>query len=69
MKDWEKRLAHERTCRDALVACGNRAPSRPDPEGGLVTVQVRVFKGAVYFDFIKQRGHDHAEYNMCVCRK
>lgn len=47
MYDWKKRLHHERCIRDALVACGNKAPDQPDPSGGFVPIEARVFKGLI----------------------
>jgi hypothetical protein len=64
---WQIRLAHERAVRDALVACGNEAPYKPDPAGGLYHVTPRVFVGAKFWPVMKAAGHDAAEIDKCKC--
>lgn len=66
--EWEKHLAHERVCRDALVECGNPAPTKPDPVNGLVRVEARIFNGRVFFAHLKKHGHTAATFNTCECR-
>ena len=66
--EWQLRLAHERACRDAYVACGNNKPSREDPPGGLLRVSVRKFVGNIFWPFIQERGHTDASFESCKCR-
>ena len=68
MQEWEKHLQHERVSRDALVKCGNPAPSEPDPEGGLIPVQAHTFKGDIYWAYLEERGHNNAIYERCKCK-
>ena len=69
MEPWEKRLAHAKVCRDALVACGNPAPKEPDPKGGLMHVICQRFDGKTFFKHLNERGHTDAEYERCLCSK
>lgn len=66
--EWELRLEHERAIRDALVACGNTPPDRPDPEGGLIPIDGRKFNGAIYWPFLEARGHNNGDFGLCKCR-
>lgn len=68
MERWEKNLKHERDVRDALVACGNPKPTEPDPDGGVIRVPVRIFKGRIFWLLMKDRGHDNSDFNSCMCR-
>lgn len=66
--EWQKRLVHERVCRDALIACGNAAPTRPDPTNGLIQVRpVLKFNGKVYSEYLNGKGHTHSDYSLCAC--
>lgn len=67
MKEWEKRLAHAKADRDALVACGNPAPNRPDPPGGMIPVKALRFSTAIYTNFMRPLGHTTIEYENCLC--
>jgi hypothetical protein len=67
--DWKKHLKHQRDDRDALVACGNPAPSRPDPDGGLIEVKPRIFHGKIYNDFMRERGHTTVDFYKCECSR
>lgn len=66
--EWEKRLFHARAVRDCYVAMGNPAPSRPDPEGGLIEVPLRRFNGRIYKSLLAVRGHTSGDYEQCECR-
>lgn len=68
MYDWKKELEHARAVRNALVACGNPAPSRPDPEGGVVNVQQRKFNGEIFWKSMNEQGHDASLPEKCKCR-
>ncbi len=67
MQAWEKRLAHARCVRDALVACGNPAPKQEDPPGGLIEIRCRVFVGAIFTEWLYDHGHSTAAFELCAC--
>lgn len=67
MIPWEKRLAHDRQARDAFVACGNPAPNKPDPPGGLILVTVRKFDGKIFFAKMAETGHTSSDIQTCAC--
>lgn len=67
--DWRVRLEHARVCRDALVECGNKQPTSPDPDGGLITVECRFFNGRVFFGFLKERNHTDGDFDACKCSR
>ena len=69
MKTWQQMLAHEKVCRDALVACGNQAPEEPDPPGGFFAVNARMFNEEIYFTYLNEHNHTHTEFDKCVCSK
>lgn len=66
---WPAQLAHERVVRDAWVACGNPAPTQPDPPGGLIRVEPRVFNAKTFHAFMVGAGHDNAVFEACRCSK
>lgn len=65
--DWKIALAHDLAIRNALVACGNPAPKIPDPEGCVIRVECRIFKGKEYWESMNKAGHDSAEIDKCSC--
>lgn len=69
MKDWEKKLAHERAVRDAWVACGNPAPDKPDPPGGLIQVEPRIFNARTAHQAMVKAGHSNLVFETCKCFK
>lgn len=65
---WQIRLAHDRVVRDALVACGNPAPIKPDPPGGLVQIQAKIFKSKEFWDHMLKHQHTAGSVLDCSCR-
>lgn len=68
MERWELMLEHAKAERDALVACGNPAPTKPDPPGGMVPVSDRRYKAKEYWSVMKARGHTSVLFETCACR-
>lgn len=66
---WKVRLEHDRAVRDAYVACGNKAPEEPDPDGGMFSVQVRRYDGKIVRKVLNDRGHDSVDILNCKCRR
>lgn len=64
---WEKHLAHERAVRDAFVACGNPAPTVPDPEGCVITVIPRIYIGEKFWQSMEKSGHNTVRVWNCQC--
>jgi len=69
VEKWKLKLEHNRVIRDGFVACGNNPPSKPDPESSVVWVQLRVFKGSIFFPFIESKGHTTSEFSTCACNR
>jgi diphthamide synthase subunit DPH2 len=69
MIDFKARLAHERACRDAFVKCGNKPPDKPDPEDKVIYVPVVKFDGRIYDAHLKETGHNHINFKICMCSK
>lgn len=65
---WQILLNHARAVRNALVACGNSAPTRPDPAGGLVNVEQRKFNGVVFWKSMEDQGHNASTPEACKCK-
>ena len=67
MERWEARLAHARAVRDAYVACGNPAPAKSDPPGGLYEVRPLIFKASIFWPALERAGHSHPDPFQCKC--
>jgi hypothetical protein len=68
MEPWQILLAHAKAVRNALIACGNPAPTRPDPHGGLVNVSMRRFNGTIFWKSMEEQGHNASTPDKCKCR-
>jgi len=67
VEKWQLDLAHDRAKRDAFVACGNPAPSRPDPPSGLIEVKATRYVARIFWGVMEAAGHDHSEMQSCKC--